>query len=214
MNKLKHYWFRIIESAYRKLKVIKVYKDKFGIKNINMYLVADIGTPRVLQKIELKPEDLFLGPDYLKDNYTLLDTCLLSSPHYGFMKCLLNNGDLKSTDYARRYSNGTLDWRRGYPLEKKITGWKKTFQIKREKALNGDTQAIRIYKNNGKYYIYDGKHRAALNAILGLPILCDEIELNNIVSFYGRYMFEFMNGNDYKKHKAFIEEIDTSWIYK
>ena len=206
MNKyIKKILYSLIEKILDKLNVIKVYKTKVGIKNFHMNKVASIGNPIIIERLYLDVNDLYLGPDYLKDNYTLLDYKIITSPHYEFLKFLDNDDNIKGCNYVKRLEKGILDWRRKVFVNKKtINDWKQKYKI-RKKQIQGDLyESVIVYKYDDKYYIYDGKHRAAMCALLNKKVKCDVVDGNFITSFYPKYLYKLMNDKDYKKHLKFI----------
>ena len=68
---LGHYCYRVVEKILRKGNIIITYFTSVGLKNINMGLVADLSEPYIIEKKELYADDLYLGPDFLIDKYTL-----------------------------------------------------------------------------------------------------------------------------------------------
>lgn len=203
---LSHYIYRVAEEFCKKFHIIKTYETSKGLKNINMGKVATLETPYVISHIILNSTELFLGPDFLKDQYTLLGKTILDSPHYQFMQAMLTNKPLEQTEYVKRWLTGTLDWRRSLPLKNQCERWKASFESKMKEVETGKYSEIWVYAVNGKYFIYDGKHRAALCAVLGKPIHCSVISDQCVYSFYGRYMMECIcNKEDYNKHRLFLD---------
>lgn len=170
MNKLTFYYWRIQEIICKKMHVFKVVFTKYGLKTINIHLVRQ--EPRVVSEktFELDPEDLYLGIDYLNDENTLLDTSILESPHIKFIDSIIKGGDLYKSDYVDRCQKGTLDGRRGRLIIKDFSLFKNRCNT-RIKQLE-DMQPVLVYKVRNRYYIYDGKHRAALCALTGVKVKC------------------------------------------
>lgn len=205
-KKIKHYAFRIIEEFCKKNRIIHLYYSAVGLKNINMGYVADLGKIDASNKVLINAEELFLGPDFLKDKYTLLGTRITESPHYEFMKTLKQNEDFRKTEYIIRWENGTLDWRRAMPMEIYQNEWKLKFRERLKEIQNDSYKPIKIYKVGGKKYIYDGKHRAAVCALLNKKIQCEIISNNCIFSYYNRYMFNcIINKPEYSIHRKMFE---------
>ena len=177
------------------MHVFKIVFTKYGLKTINIHLVRQ--EPRVISEtaFELDPKELFLGIDYLNDNYTLLDTSILASPHIKFIDAIFKGDELSKTDYIERYQKGTLDGRMGRPKIRDFSLFKTRCNL-RIKQLE-DMQPVLVYQVNKRYYIYDGKHRAALCALKGAKVKCLLVDY----FFKDNALFKVMTKeNNYKKH--------------
>jgi hypothetical protein len=206
MGGLTDLFYRSAEKLCSLLHIIKVFETNKGLKNINMRSVSDIGKVNASEYLELDCNELFLGPDFLKDDYTLLGCSISQSPHRFFMDALLNDSDLYETEYVKRTINGTIDWRRPQKI-KDLSYWKSRFTKVYPTVVDDTYSPAVVYYRNGNYYIYDGKHRAALCAALGRKVKCSLIPDNCVTGFYGRYFFEIMKDKkNYDKHKAFVLE--------
>lgn len=202
----RYYWFRFIERKCSKYGIIKITDTKVGLKNINMGKVAQLYNPHPIEQVMLQPEELFLGPDFLRDEYTLLNCSVVDSPHFSFMKAMQSGDDLEKTDYVCRSSKGILDWRRAVPIGEHLKFWKSMYIKKIEDIENDTLTDVLVYKLNRHYYIYDGKHKAALCAVVGKPIKCTVISEACVFSFYNRYMLEMTNKRSgYTKHNDFLK---------
>lgn len=199
-------FYRSAEKICSLLHIIKVFETGKGLKNINMRSVSDIGKVNASVDLELDCDELLLGPDFLKDDYTLLGCPVSKSPHRFFMEALLKKADLYETEYVKRTINGTIDWRRPQRI-KDLSYWKNRFERVCPTVKDDAYTPVVVYYRNGNYYIYDGKHRAALCAALGRKVKCALIPDNCVTGFYGRYFFEIMKcKKNYDKHMAFIIE--------
>lgn len=47
---LKHYCYRIVEKILKRNNIIITYFTKYGLKNINMGLVAQLSTPYIIEQ--------------------------------------------------------------------------------------------------------------------------------------------------------------------
>lgn len=198
--------YRVVEKLCSVFHIIKVFETSKGLKNINMRSVSNLGKTGTSVDLELDCNELFLGPDFLKDDYTLLGCPVSLSPHRFFMEAFLHNTDLYETEYVKRTINGTIDWRRPQKV-KDLSYWKGRFKKVYPCVDNDSYSPVVVYLRKGKYYIYDGKHRAALCAMLGRKVKCTLIPDNCVTGFYGRYFFSIMkNKKGYDKHIDFIRE--------
>lgn len=204
MLEMTHYFFRTIEKICNRFHIIFLYPSKVGMKNVNLGQVADMGCVQIKEQILLKPEHLFLGPDFLKDEYTLLGVNIKNSPHYSFMEALYSGKDIFSTNYVRRWENGTLDWRRPMLANKAKTLWNRSFQKRMEEIQAGVLHSVIVYQVGARYYLYDGKHRAALYALLDKEIMCNVISESCVFSYYNQFLFKAVEKKrDYEKHSQF-----------
>lgn len=195
MNRLVFYCWRIEEEICKKMQAFRIKRTKYGLKTINTALVRQM--PKVISEepVLLSPSDLFLGIDYLNDDYTLLDTSIEESPHIQFIRAILNDEDLSKTDYIKRCEKGSLDGRRGKLCVKNFSLFKNRCQS-RIKQLD-DMQPVLVYQVNNRYYIYDGKHRAALCALKGVKVKCILVDYR----FSDNALYKVMNKeNNFNKH--------------
>ena len=199
MNIFVFYCWRIQEELCKRFNIFCIHRTKYGLKTINIKLVRQ--EPRIIidKTFEMTPSELFLGIDYLNDDYTLLDTSILDSPHIKFVDAILKGEDLSRTEYIDRCQKGTLDGRRGRPIIKDFTLFKSRCMA-REMQLN-DMQPVLIYQVKNRNYIYDGKHRAALCALKGTKVKCLLVDFR----FMDNALFKVMKKeNIYKKHLSLI----------
>lgn len=201
MNKWKYFWFRLIEKICQRFRIIHIYESKVGIKGI-YGLKSRPYTPISNAVFECTPERIFLGIDYLKDKYTLLNCPLLDSPHYALMKALQGKQDLSQTDYFRRYESGTLDGRVASLKHSSYEYFEKAFAKRVEEISHSNEEPVYVYRIGDKTYIYDGKHRAALCALLGKTIKCQEVCKDQ----FG-YAYNLIKGKDsYSKHLTLFQQ--------
>lgn len=181
------------------------YDGKYGIKNINLNQLVFPGQT-VLKEIEISPCLLRLGPDYLKDIYTLLDTPLVDSPHAELMSLLYNGKECDNSEYIKRYYYGYLDWRRGIKDIDPNRFMKKNKDIVYS-VLSGNYEPVKIYHVGNFYYVYDGKHRAALCAVLGKDVKCAVVSSDIACAGVWNRLFTYVKSNkSYSKHTDFYEQ--------
>lgn len=195
---------------HKKLFISRVYKTKKGIKYT--YPLIALRDAFKLDKPEfiLNPEDMLLDMDFLRDEYTLCNCPITDSPHYELMRTLSQGGDIAKTSYIRRFRTGTLDWRNPMIVSSKdIHHFEQTYS-KRCQEIQSDTYLpIQVYNYNGRYYILDGKHRAALCALMGRQVRCIEVSHDFLYDSFNAWMFEKMKTepNSFKKNIEFIEGV-------
>ena len=155
--------------------ISRVFICKQGIKEINpIYGIPHVKNPEL---VIIPPTDLYLDPDYLIDDCTLLDRAVTESPHFDLMKTILLEKDILSTEYANRFISGTLDGRLPGYISKEYELLMHSYFNKRIDEIQKDVYTpVLIYKRRGKYYIKDGKHRAALCAVEGKKVQCIQCE--------------------------------------
>ena len=171
-----------------------IYKNKYGIKAINP-CSSSIREPDTSERF-IDPALLYLDIDYLIDDYTLLDTAIPDSPHYGFMSALNGGKNIVETEYYTRYSNGYLDERTAILISKrKLESFLSTFECRKNEIANDEYNPVLVYERHGRLYIYDGKHRAAMCALLGKQVKCRFVE--NFLDYDGmvKRRVELMKAN-------------------
>lgn len=192
-------------------KICKKYNAHFfiptkkGIKNLNMAVLTFTNNLSPIETKEIDGEDLFLGPDFLQDSYTLLNSSIVSSPHYNFIKAINDNDDISTSDYYLRFINGTIDWRFPKKPIKQFDKFYKKNKIAKGQILNSTYTPVKVYRWNNRYYIYDGKHRAALCSLLNRKVKCDVYSSSIALDGVWNRMFDLIgNNNKYAKHLNFI----------
>ena len=182
------------------------YQTKYGIKVLNPFFPTVNSTESIKY---IDPANLYLGVDFLKDKYTNLNTNLLNSPHFKLMLCLRNNESYFSTEYVNRMLLGCLDER---PPIISYYNNHSYFEECYKKSLNeivtSSYSPITVFKVRDNYYIHDGKHHAAVAAMLGKQVKC--LELNSIDvynSFCGKAIEIASTSKNYDKHLRFLCEM-------
>lgn len=208
MLNLKYLFIRIREKVYERLMIFKVTETNVGFKFINVLLIRPTKKNQTKHETTIvKPEQLYLSIDFLKDQYTLLGCNIKDSPHFFLMKALMKGDDISNTDYIQRVKRGTLDTRF---LQNNIdsNSYIDCFKKRKIEIENGDISPILVYKINGKFYIKDGKHRAALCALLDRPIFVIQLDPNSMIEGVGERVFSEMNKKKaYSKHFSFYSEM-------
>lgn len=209
ISDIKYGIWRIPEKICMEHNIYILLKTRIGIKNLNMLpLTRRYGSEAENDNpIFVTPSDLYLGPDYLKDKYTLLGKCILESPHYDFMRAINDNMDITQTEYYSRIVAGKLDGRHRQRKRNKMF-----FHSKKQEAEvaidNGIYAPVKIYKWKERYYIYDGKHRAALCALKNKNVKCILIKpiVGEDMSLVDKEIYRLMaENNQYSRHNKFVE---------
>lgn len=206
MNTLCYYYYRVREELFKRLHLFGILKTQVGLKNINAKMVQHLSKPINNDVFYLLPKDLFLGVDFLIDKYTLLKCPLENSPHLGLMKALRDDEELSQTEYIHRFESGTLDGRRGVPHIKDFSLYRTKFVQHMQEFNNNSIEPVLVYKVKERYYVYDGKHRAALCTLMGEKIPCKLVDAEDRFG----YGFEIIAGDPkYGKHNVFREEFKS-----
>ena len=207
MNSIAYYLYRIEEELLLKIKKTAIFKTTFGLKNINMNTRVVPPETEGKEITVISPDELFLGHDYLKDRFTLLDTPIKESPHFDMMKKLYAGESISDCDYINRWVAGTLDWRHGFIKPRNFDFFIQRFNLSKESIEKNEIKPVLVYKLNDRYYIYDGKHRAAMCAYNGLPVPCIIVDTAHMFSGIWEEMFKkILNRKDYKKHTEFYKK--------
>ncbi len=195
MNRIQYYCWRLREIFCQHFHIIHLFETKVGIKGIYGMKALPL-TPITSDLIACSSEELFLGIDFLKDDYTLLDCPLKKSPHFELMRTLLEKQGIEKTEYIRRYENGILDGRVASLKHSSYEYFENAFQKRLDEIKSDIIEPIYIYRIGGRSYVYDGKHRAALCALLGKTIKCYEVSNDRFGMSY-----RLISGkNAYSKH--------------
>lgn len=207
MNSISYYLYRIEEELLLKLKKTATFKTVCGLKNINMNTRVIQPETEGKEITVISPDELFLGYDYLKDSFTLLDTPIKESPHFDMMKRLYKGESISDCDYINRWVAGTLDWRHGYIRPKNYNFFIQRFNRSKEDIESNNIKPVTVYKLGEKYYIYDGKHRAAMCAYNKINIPCIVLDTEHMFSGIWEELFKkILNRKDYKKHTEFYKK--------
>lgn len=209
LNNIKYYILRFLEKVCKYFNILIVIPTKVGVKTLNAASFrSDQGQEESGECYYSKGFDLFLGPDFLKDEYTLLDCPLSESPHLGFVKCLSYGKSPKSTDYIKRFYAGTLDGRVGHRTISNFSVFVEKNKSHREEILAGKVAPVKVYEWKGRKYIQDGKHRAALCVLLNKEIPYELIDgkllFGGVTACMMRVAAE--KKHEYSKHILFFEK--------
>jgi hypothetical protein len=198
--------YRMLQAFSRRMGLSCIYKTPVGIKALN----ALYGFPRMLPKppFSLSPRELFLDADYLVDEYTLVGMSLPDSPHCSLMKAIMDGRPIETTDYAARFQCGTLDVRNpSYLSRPRIQRMLSLFQARLDETKNAAYPPVVVYRHKNRYCIFDGKHRAALCAAMGLDVMCVEMHHHGIEDGFAFAKYKLMQRypTSFEKNLSFLE---------
>lgn len=171
MKLFKAFVFSVINRLFKIVGWHTIFINRSGVKCINQSLSSKyLRSLKAIKEIDLNPENLYLGFDGLKDEFTLVDYSIKSSPHFEFIQILNSQKDYRKTDYYKRFMGGELDLRYNqYPA---LYDFKTLFESKKRFIEANTILPILISEINKRYYILDGKHTAALSLVMGKRIKC------------------------------------------
>lgn len=207
--------FIFLHKVCKYLHVSVYFQNRYGIKAFNKPLFDNIKISAE-KVIEIDCNHLFLGFDALKDEYTLTEIPLKESPHYELVSRLYRDSkNFEECDYVYREKLGYLDGRMGQIITSRTLDMhRNVFAKSLQYIKQGYYKEVLVYEISGKYYLFDGKHRAALCAVLDVPIKCSimEIELLKKDS-YANKVYGKMKNNFYT-YKKNIKLLDAIGIGK
>lgn len=155
--------------------------------------------------VVLSPDSLFLGPDFLKDGFTLLNCRLLDSPHFSFIETVNKRANMLSSEYYERYITGTLDWRHCQLKSKRMAKFFEKNEKSKKEIEMGNYKPVVVYYWKNRCYIYDGKHRAALCAFMNKPIRCMVVPASVALDGVWARLFYIVKESElYSIHNEFI----------
>jgi len=152
---------------------------------------------------------LLIGPDNLKDKYTLLGRPISNSPYIELMQFLNTGKGIKNIEYIKRVKNGTLDIRRAHSIDKQyIRSFRNKFESRKSLIQKGLYNPIKCFLVNGEYYVADGKHMAALCRILNVTPKCVDVSSLQYDSWF-LWIYDKMQKkpDEYRKHLSYFTEI-------
>lgn len=213
--KIRLLWLKVkvigaISKLCRIMKKTVIYQSKTGLKEINpvFHKRDDSGAA----ECALSPNELYLGIDFLKDHYSLIDVPITESPHLGLMKELSEGGDGRACEYVRRMLGGSLDERYeivAFYLDRNY--FRNCFEKRMREIESDNGECVVAYKHNDRYYIHDGKHRAALCALLGVDVKCKIIDFSAVCAdFNSKKIAKLMKRGQYTKHQSIFSAIGRS----
>ena len=206
---IKRIIIKVIECIFYKSDFSCLCYTKVGVKSLNQLMKNQ--EYYIINQKNIEAGELFLGLDGLKDHYTLMDCCLLDSPHYKLMKAIRSENPIKETEYCKRTVQGTLDSRRAIELSDRYLKMMLDKYVARNQEIQlGTYKPVQVYQLENRYYIADGKHRAALCAVLNKEIKCDVISSDYLKDSFRLWMIKKMlkmykKNGEYSKHSLLFK---------
>lgn len=194
----------IIHKFCKLIGLRHYYENHYGIKGHNKVKFQLQGE---YDEFLINPEDVYLGFDALKDEYTLLDVKMTDSPHYHLMKTIFRGGNINESDYVEREKKGALDGR----YELVPADHVRLFFESLEKIKNDNYSPAIVYRVDGRTYAFDGKHRLALCLLLNKKCKCICMDLSELRKDVNTRTLlsemEKRNGELYTKNVKFLKNI-------
>ena len=199
------YLHKLIKITHKTL----YYESKYGIKAYNKPLFANESPQTDMAYIPA--DSIFLSYDGLKNQYTLVDKCILESPHIELMRLIEHGEDIYRSEYVERERYGYLDGRFEIQVNQAMLDYHIN-QFRKNKALVLEESYIPpvVYSLGKKYYLIDGKHRAAVCGMLGKNIKCSIVPADVICEYvYTKQLLTKMQkiGSAYSKNINHIMKI-------
>lgn len=206
---IKYQMYRVLNKLAKITDISVIYETRAGIKSLNQLMKSREQGGR---EFYCAPEELFMGFDALKDKYSLVGVCVTESPHRTLMEALDGGEDIRKTEYCIRQKKGTLDSRSSAAVKKStVKGFKDKFCRRREEVLADSYAPVQVYRLGEKYFIADGKHRAAMCAHLGKKVKCVEISSDFLLDSFRMWMYGKMKKKpkDYSRNISMFEKLNV-----
>lgn len=180
------------------------FETHAGIKRFNPYFP----TVQIQDEKEfyVSPTELFLGVDFLKDNFTLLGVSVIDSPHYRLVDTIKKEEDCEQTEYVQRMLEGKLDERLpivSYILEKGY--FQRNYRKDVYEIEKNEYKPVIVYRIDNRLYIHDGKHHAATAAVLGKNVKCVEAKPKDVLNSIDSSLVNgCMRNSQYSKHQCLL----------
>lgn len=196
---------RLVNHFFKRINTTLYFKNRYGVKAYNKSQFK-ISINDSYSIIGINPEEIYLGFDALKNEYTYLDTRLPDSPHVDLIRHITNNEDIYHTRYVQDEIAGRLDGR--YELVDNHMLVTRHYEC--AKTPTNKEYPI-VYVLNQRYYVIDGKHRLSM-AFLNKEtnVLCIIIPLQKIANHsYTIGIFNKMKkvGDCYSKNLEHLREM-------
>ena len=205
---------RGLAAACRRLDVSAFYHTPVGVKVVNPAFTSEMLEYPLFDKplVEEKTDALLLAVDGLMDRYTLLGTAIGDSPHMSLVRALHAGEDIAANAYVRRASAGTLDRRPRHPITPHFLAYlQRSFASQIAAVESGSALPIKVLRVAGRYYIADGKHRAAVHHLLGRNVLLQDVTVALYDSFFRWFRRKMQTRpSQFREHLLFYEHADRA----
>jgi hypothetical protein len=166
---------QMLTAIYRALDLAALRETRVGIKPVNQLLSSSSFEFFASKETSYVPaNELYLGIDGMRDEYTLLGVQLSVSPHFDLMSRLQEGRSVEDSQYVRRMTAGTLDFRPA----RRSTGaahLRDTFRMRADAISAGNVSTVKVVRAMQVLTIIDGKHTAALLAALNRAVPCMDV---------------------------------------
>ena len=197
-----------MSGLLRRFGLSRVYRSSVGIKCQNQLLDSDLFTYFERGTVEhIHSDRLHIGFDALVDNLTLLGTPIADSPHVDLVERLEKGQDSGDCEYVQRVRRGTLDFRSRHAGNAAfLLSLSEACQKSRTAISINESRPIQVFNVEGKHYIANGKHRAALCVVMGIEPLCVDVSLALFDSFYW-WVYQAMNrqASGFRRHLEWFD---------
>ena len=207
MNKFDAILYIIANRLCKMMGVNMLFSSLKGIKCLNQPLSSDLfDSFEVIVNKTIRPNELFIAFDGLKDEYTLLNTQIDKSPHADLMKAFVNNDNISNTTYIKRSKKGTLDLRYNQIIDERKM--KNNFDQKMKVVSNNSYDPVKVSIIGNTTYIIDGKHTAALCSVKNQSVRCVVVNNPFLDSFYFNVFLKIKKKRrGFKKGIEFLEKV-------
>ena len=195
-------WKCFMRTICKTFGINLYYHTKYGFKTYRGKPLKELNYD-LRQAMFVSSDNLLLGLDGLYDEYTHVGIPIKDSPHYRLMVACINRA-FDNCDYLDLEKCGALDSRDR--IQRSVEKHMISFEKSLKQIESGSYNPITYYVVDNQKYIHDGKHRAALCALLNRKVYAIEINPNSINSDYIRALKKEIskNGRQYQKHRKII----------
>ena len=203
---------KALRKIFERFWMSALYETSAGIKHRNQLISSDRTGIFSTGDVFTRPAaSLLTNPDFLRDEHTLLGVPIPDTPHMALAAMLRDGKDAAHSEYVRRTAKGTLDFRPAAPVGRDfVDGLRRAFESELPIVESGNYKPVAVARVGGKEYAFDGKHRAATCAVLGIDVRCIDATLFLCDSFYHwayRKACASKNRGHYRKHIEFFETL-------
>lgn len=207
MNKLYILIYSVLNRTFKILNISIFFVNSKGVKCINQKIKSQqFDKIPIVEEKTIDPIDLYIGFDGLKDEFSLVDVQISRSPHLDLANALIQKTKLEDCHYYKRLQNGFLDMRFNQKFKKSIYT---NGLLERQQKINSESYTkVKIVSIQGRYYIIDGKHTAALCCSMGVKVKCSEIMNPMHDPFYHKvYKIMKKRSAQFEKNLSLLEKV-------
>lgn len=197
-----------MDTVFQKFSCTGLVKTGVGIKLINQIVTSNYFNDIIVEvKTNLEFQQLLAGPDFLKDEYTLIGRNISEWPHYELIKCLDKDLPVNNCSYIKKRQNGTLDSRKKQKVS--IEKLENIYQEKLDAMEKGKIFGIKVFTPYDNIYtVADGRHSLAMAFYFNYRNLRFDIIQNLTFDTYFRWIFKKIESDkDFTKHNEFFRKV-------